>query len=376
MSISFNKPLVLGTEMEAIQSVFEGGSFSGNGSYSQKCQLRLEELYSVKKSLLTTSCTAALELAALLLDISEGDEVIIPSFAFITTANAFVSKGAKVVFADSRPDHPSIDESQLEQLINPRTKAIVALHYGGVACNMEVINSIAEKHGLFVVEDNAQGIHACYKDKPLGTLGTLGALSFHETKNIHCGEGGALYVNHSDLIDRAEVLWDMGTNRKAFKEGKVTSYGWVDKGSSFYPSELNAAFLDTQLKSVQEVTDKRLDTWNRYFSRLKPLQESGNIRLPSIPSYANHNGHIFFLETNTEEDRNGLINHLYKAEISGSFHFQSLHKSAFFAPMYNGQELVNADKFSQSLVRLPLYHTINEAEVETVIVEVTKFFTR
>ncbi|MBL4587451.1 MAG: dTDP-4-amino-4,6-dideoxygalactose transaminase [Flavobacteriales bacterium] len=374
MKIPFNRPLVLGDEQKLISEVFANDQFAGKGKFSAQCQQFLEDEFRYKKALLTTSCTSALELASLLLDIAPGDEVIVPSYAFITTANAFASKGAKVVFADSRAGHPSIDENEIEQLITPKTKAIIALHYGGVACEMDSIMQIAKRHSIAVIEDNAQGIGSTYKDKFLGGIGDIGALSFHESKNVHCGEGGAISINNDALLERVETLWDMGTNRADFKKGKVNSYGWVDVGSSFYPSELNAAFLSAQLPTLHEVNKKRNTLWNGYYDALKSFAEKGKFELPKIPSFAKHNGHIFYLMLRTKEQRNNLIQFLSEQGISSAFHFQSLHRSPYFASKYKGAELVNADKFSDRLLRLPLYHALNETEQEYVIDAVGRFF--
>lgn len=374
MKVPFNKPLVLGNELEAIQSVFAEEQFSGNGKFTEAVQQQLELQFEFKKALLTTSCTSALELAAELLEITPGDEVIIPAYAFITTANAFASRGAKVVFADSRADHPSIDENQIEQLITPRTKAIVVLHYGGVACNMGVIQAIANKHGLPIIEDNAQGIGAFYKDQPLGAIGSLGALSFHQTKNIHCGEGGAIIVSDGKYLERSEVVWDMGTNRKAFQEGKTDSYEWIDKGGSFYPSELNAAFLQAQLRVLDEVNKKRLSLWAGYKQGLTSLEEKGVAKTPQIPAYANHNGHIFYLETRSKKERDEVISWLRVNGIGSTFHFQSLHRSAYYSEKGLLVEMSNADKFSERLVRLPLYFGLSDTEQNEVIDTIKDYF--
>lgn len=373
MEIPFNRPLVLGTEQARISDVFESGRFAGNGEFGKRCQTVLEEKLGYKKCLLTTSCTSALEFAALILNIGEGDEVIIPTYAFVTTANAFANRGAKIVFVDSRPDHPNIDETKVEGLITPKTKAIVALHYGGVACEMDVLKAIADKHSIYLIEDNAQGISSYYKGQPLGGIGTIGALSFHDTKNIHCGEGGAILVNDDLFLKRSEVVWDMGTNRKEFKDGKVNSYGWVDLGSSFYPSELNSAFLLAQLEGLEEVNAKRLGLWNNYYEAFAELEENGLVERPNIPLYAKHNGHTFYLITRSKDERDELIAFLTAKGIQATFHFQSLHQSVYFRSMYQGQQLLNAKKFSEQLVRLPLYLNVEEHQI-TVINTVNEFF--
>lgn len=376
MRIPFNKPLVLGNELEAIQSVFAGGQFSGNGRFTEAVQQQLEDHFGFTKALLTTSCTSALELTAELLEIKPGDEVIVPSFAFITTANAFASRGAKVVFVDSREDHPSIDENQIDQHITSKTKAIVVLHYGGVACNMDVILAIANKHGLPIIEDNAQGIGALYKDQPLGGIGSLGALSFHQTKNIHCGEGGAIIVSDSKYADRSEVVWDMGTNRKAFKAGKIDSYEWIDRGGSYYPSELNAAFLHTQLGVLDEVNKKMLSLWKNYKQGLTSLEEKGVVKTPQVPDYANHNGHIFYLVTRSKTERDNLISWLKEGGVGSAFHFQSLHRSPFYPKSSYATEMPNADKFSERLVRLPLYFGLSDSGQKEVIEIIQDYFSK
>lgn len=374
MKIPFNRPLVLGTEQDLISKVFESGRFAGNGEFGKRCQTELEEKLGYKKCLLTTSCTSALEFAALILDIGEGDEVIIPTYAFVTTANAFANRGAKIVFADSRPDHPSIDETKVEELITPKTKAIVALHYGGAACEMDTLKAIADKHSICLIEDNAQGIGGYYKGQPLGGIGTLGALSFHDTKNIHCGEGGAVLVNDDVLVARSEIVWDMGTNRKEFKDGKVNSYGWVDLGSSFYPSELNSAFLLAQIERLREVNAQRIALWNKYYESFSELEQRGLVELPQIPSYAKHNGHTFYLISGSKDERDSLISFLATEGIQATFHFQSLHRSKYFASRYDGGELINANRFSDRLVRLPIYFGLTEDTQANVIELVNKFF--
>lgn len=374
MEIPFNRPLILGTEQTQISKVFESGRFAGNGDFGKRCQQELEKQFGYQKCLLSTSCTSALEFAALILDIGAGDEVIVPSYAFVTTANAFANRGAKIVFADSREDHPSIDENKVEELITPKTKAIVALHYGGVACAMDKLKAIAVNNSVHLLEDNAQGIGSYYKNQPLGGLGTLGALSFHETKNIHCGEGGAILINHPELNSRAEIVWDMGTNRQEFKDGKANSYGWVDVGSSFYPSALNSAILLAQLSEVENVNTKRRDLWKMYFEAFEELEKQGKVKRPIIPEYSLHNGHTFYLVTESKHCRDKLISYLAEAGISATFHFQSLHQSNYFMGKHQGKELPNADSFSNRLVRLPLFYNLTKTEQMIVVQEVERFF--
>ena len=374
MQIPFNKPLVLGTEKANIADVLDSGNVAANGSFTKKCHQFLQSELNYDKSFLTTSCTSALELAALLLDIVAGDEVIVPSYAFVTTANAFATKGAKIVFCDSREDNPNIDETAIERLISPKTKAIVALHYGGVACNMDAIMAVAKKHSVAVIEDSAQGIGSFYNGKPLGGIGDVGAISFHETKNVHCGEGGALLVNNAELVERAGVVWDMGTNKADFRLDKVSSYEWVDVGSSFYPSELNAAFLFAQLTELKKVNKKRMELWKVYYSQLSDLGARGLFVLPQILADTLHNAHTFYLVTKSIEERDTLIQSLKEQGISAPFHFQSLHKSAFFSGKHDGPPLSNSDRFSDCLVRLPLYHELRADQQQHVIYSIRKFY--
>lgn len=374
MIIPFNKPLVIGTENGFMAQVLESGHFSAKGPFTERCHQILQANLEYKHPLLTTSCTSALELAALLLGIQPGDEVIIPSYAFVTSANAFASKGAKIVFADSQKDHPNIDEELIEGLITPKTKAIVALHYAGAPCNMKAIMAIAKKHDVKVIEDNAQGIGSTYQSKPLGGIGHLGAISFHDTKNVHCGEGGAILVNDETLVERASVVWDMGTNKAAFRSGKVSSYGWVDIGSSFYPSELNAAFLYGQLTQLEAVTEYRMVLWKQYYDGLAELSSHGHFDLPQLADGTSHNAHTFYLITKSEVERQELIMALSSKGISSVFHFQSLHKSSYFKEKHDGRELINANKFSNCLVRLPLYHALTTKEQQYIVDQVRNFF--
>jgi dTDP-4-amino-4,6-dideoxygalactose transaminase len=312
-------------------------------------------------------------MVAILLDIRPGDEVIVPSYAFVTTANAFASRGAKIVFADSRPDYPAIDEEKVEGMVSGKTKAIVALHYAGIACNMEPLLHIANRHGICLVEDNAQGLGSSYRGQNLGGIGHIGALSFHETKNVHCGEGGAIIINTDGFQSRVEHVWDMGTDRKEFKEGLVNSYGWVDLGGSFYPSELNAAFLYAQLLRIQQVNEERKSIWNRYYQEFASL-ENVEVGRPKVPQWAEHNGHTFYLITRSLNERNELIAYLKNAQIQAAFHFQSLHRSAYGMTRYAALQLPNADMYSERLVRLPLHLDLDDADVARVLDEVKRFY--
>ena len=369
MNIPFNKPYLAGKETDYIKEAVLSGKISGDGMFTKKCHQFFQEKYGFKKVLLTTSCTDALEMAAILLDIKEGDEVIAPSYTFVSTVNAFVLRGAKIIFADSRKDHPGIDEDAIESLITKKTKVIVPVHYAGVACDMDKIMDIAVKHNLFVVEDAAQAIDSYYisKDgtkKALGSIGHLAAFSFHETKNIISGEGGMLVVNDSQFIKRAEIIWEKGTNRSAFFKGEVDKYGWVDIGSSFLPSEIIAAFLWAQLENLDTIQQRRKEIWNAYYWGLADWAEKNNIKLPSIVPNATNNAHMFYLVCKDLDHRTSVIKFLKSHDIYAVFHYLSLHKSPFYSSKYSGSELMESDNYSDCLLRLPMYF---ELEVERVI---------
>lgn len=365
--IPFNKPYLTGKEAHYIYDAVYSGKISGNGKYTQKCHQFFEERYGFKKVLLTTSCTDALEMAALLLDIQPGDEVIVPSYTFVSTALAFVRQGAKIIFADSKEDHPGIDEDKIESLITPRTKVIVPVHYAGIACDMDKIMALADKYNLFIVEDTAHAIDSYYKGRPLGGIGHLSAFSFHETKNIQSGEGGLLAINDDRFIRRAEIIWEKGTNRAEFFRGEVNKYGWVDIGSSFLPSDIIAAFLFAQLEYLDKIQAKRKEIWIQYYDGLIELEKSGYLKLPLIPEYANNNAHMFYLVCNTPTDRSKLIDHLKRNNIHSVFHYLSLHSSPFYKDKYDGTELKNSDRFSDCLMRLPMYYELNNNEIEYII---------
>ena len=371
--IGFNRPHIVGKEISYMSEAIQNSKLSGNGKFSQKCQRFLERKFSFKLSLLTSSCTDALEMCALLIDIKPADEIIMPSYTFVSTANAFVLRGAKIIFCDSRKDHPGMDEELIESLINSKTKAIVPVHYAGVACDMDKIMAMAKSHKLFVVEDAAQAIDSFYKGKPLGGIGHLGTFSFHETKNIIAGEGGMLAVNHKNFLDRAEIIWEKGTNRSAFWRGEVDKYGWVDIGSSFLPSELTAAFLWAQLEELENIQNKRKEVWENYWTGLQPLTEFG-VQLPYIPEYATNNAHMFYLVCNSETERSELIEYLKINEINAVFHYLSLHKSSFYLDKHDGRELIQADKYSECLVRLPFYFELSFDDQKFVIDTILKFF--
>lgn len=373
--IPFNKPYLSGKETAYIADAVATGKISGNGKYTQKCQAFFEQRYRIEKCLLTTSCTDALEMAALLLDIKEGDEVIMPSYTFVSTANAFVLRGAKIVFADSRADHPNMDETLLEALITPRTRAIVPVHYAGVACNMEAIMGLASKHGLFVVEDAAQAIESFYTfsdgtRKALGSIGHLAAFSFHETKNIIAGEGGMLAINDERFVQRAEIIWEKGTNRSAFFRGEVDKYGWVDLGSSFLPSEIIAAFLWAQLENLEDIQQVRSRHWDTYYKELARWAEENGIALPNVPWYATNNAHMFYLVCKDLEQRTQLIKNLNTKDIFPVFHYISLHSSPYYNGRHDGRNLPNTDRFTDTLVRLPLFY---ELSVDRVIKNIVSY---
>jgi dTDP-4-amino-4,6-dideoxygalactose transaminase len=377
--IPFNKPYLTGKETQYIKQAVKFGKISGNGMFTRKCHQYVQQRYGFKKVLLTSSGTAALEMAAILLDIQPGDEVIMPSYTFVSTANAFVLRGAKIVFADSRRDHPGIDEDQIEALITLKTKAIVPVHYAGVACDMGKIMSLAKKHSLFVVEDAAQAIDGFYSaadgsKKPLGGIGHLAAFSFHETKNIQCGEGGMLVVNDDRFLRRAEIIWEKGTNRVEFFRGEVDKYNWIDIGSSFLPSELAAAFLFAQLENLERIQRKRITIWNDYYRGLERLAERGLAELPFIPDYSTNNGHLFYLLCRDSHERGELIAHLKMKKISAVFHYLALHRAPFFKGRHDGRELANADRYSDRLVRLPLFYELNKREIRFIVDAISRHF--
>jgi dTDP-4-amino-4,6-dideoxygalactose transaminase len=374
VKIPFNKPFLTGMETEYIKAAVGSGKISGDGLFTQKCHEFFESRYGFNKVLLTTSCTDALEMAAILCNIEPGDEVIAPSYTFVSTVNAFVLRGAKIVFTDSEAATPNIDCSRLEELVTAKTKAIVPVHYAGVACDMDKIGALARKHDLFVVEDAAQAIDSYYKGRPLGSLGHVSAFSFHETKNVITGEGGMLVVNDPRLERRAEIVREKGTNRSAFFRGEVDKYGWVDIGSSFLPSDIIAAFLYAQLEHIDQIQEKRKSIWKKYFEGLQRLEVRGDIKLPFVPEYATNNAHMFYLLCNSLEDRTRLINHLKKKDVLSVFHYLSLHKSQYYVDKHDGRELINADRYSDCLVRMPMYYELTEMNVEQIIDSLWEFF--
>lgn len=370
--IPFNKPYLTGKEAHYLYDAVYTGKLSGNGKYTQLCQNFFKETYGFGKCLLTTSCTDALEMAAILINIEPGDEVIMPSYTFVSTANAFVLRGAKIIFADSRKDHPGIDESSIEALITEKTKAIVPVHYAGVACDMDIIMDLAAKYNLFVVEDAAQAIDSYYTDrngvkKALGSIGHLAAFSFHETKNIISGEGGMLAINDMQFADRAEIIWEKGTNRSAFFRGEVDKYGWVDMGSSFLPSELISSFLWAQLENVDDIQSKRKQHWNQYFEGLKNWALENDVQMPTVPSFATNNGHMFYMVCKDASQRQQIIQRLKDNGVLAVFHYLSLHKSEFYNGKHDGRTLDNSDFYSDCLIRLPMFYELSHKDLDSVI---------
>lgn len=370
--IPFNKPFLTGKETHYIYEAVNSGKISGNGIFTKKCQQWFEEQYGLKKVLLTTSCTDALEMAAILANIQPGDEVIVPSYTFVSTAIAFVRQGATIIFADSYSNNPNIDADKIETLITPKTKAIVPVHYAGVACDMDKIMELASKYNLLVIEDAAQAIDSFYMGKDgvkraLGSIGHLAAFSFHETKNIIAGEGGMLTINDDRFIERAEIIWEKGTNRSQFFRGEVNKYGWVDTGSSFLPSEIIAAFLWAQIENLDVIQEKRKELWNLYYNGFKKLQSSLNVELPEIPAFATNNAHMFYLVFNESQDRIKFINKLKENNIHAVFHYLSLHNSEYYQVKHDGRTLINSDKFTECLVRLPLFFELNASDVLKIL---------
>ncbi|MCL4128980.1 UNVERIFIED_CONTAM: hypothetical protein GTU68_046360 [Idotea baltica] len=372
--IPFNKPFLTGKETEYIVEAVNSGHISGNGLFTKKCHSFFTEKYGFHKVLLTTSCTDALEMCALLLDIKPGDEVIIPSYTFVSTALAFVRQGATIVFADSSLKHPNLDVDKLEGLITEKTKVIVPVHYASMAVDMDKVMELAEKYNLFVVEDAAQAVNTFYKGKPLGGIGHLGAYSFHETKNFISGEGGMLVINDERLAERAEIIWEKGTNRASFFRGEVNKYGWVDTGSSFLPSEITAAFLYAQLEKMDMIQRNRTYIWDLYYKGLKKLETQGKIKLPIVPDYSTNNGHMFYILCRSLEERKDLILYLKERKILSVFHYLSLHKSEFYTKKHEGNELPLSDYYTNHLLRLPFYFELTDDDVKLVIKTIIDFF--
>jgi dTDP-4-amino-4,6-dideoxygalactose transaminase len=379
LMIPFNKPFLTGKETQYIHEAVNSGKISGNGIFTKKCQHFFEENYGFKKSLLTTSCTDALEMAAMLANIQPGDEVIIPSYTFVSTALAFVRQGAVIVFADSTSENPNIDTEKIEALITSKTKAIVPVHYAGIACNMDKIMELAIKYNLIVIEDAAQSIDSFFikkngEKKAIGSIGHMAAFSFHETKNVISGEGGMLTINDSRFINRAEVIWEKGTNRSQFFRGEINKYEWIDIGSSFLPSEVIAAFLWAQLENLELIQSKRIKIWNTYHQGLKKLAAQNFFQVPYIPEYATNNAHMYYIVLKTIEERDALIAFLKQKQIMPIFHYLSLHLSEYYKNKHDGRTLPQTERYSDCLLRLPFYFYLQEQQVTQIVNYITKFF--
>ncbi len=391
--IPFNKAAVVGKELGYIAQAVASGKTSGNGPFTQRCQRFFEERYGFTKCLLTTSCTDALEMAAILADIKPGDEVIVPSYTFVSTALAFVRQGARIVFADSAPDNPNIDAERIESLITRRTRAIVPVHYAGVACDMRKVLALAQKYGLLVIADAAQAVDSYYTDDlsetplpwhrrlrrlnnryPLGGIGHFGCFSFHETKNIQCGEGGMLAINDPQFVRRAEIIWEKGTNRAEFQRGEASKYEWIDVGSSFLPSGITAAFLWGQLEKLRSVQRRRKSLWRQYQEGLGPLSEEGLFGIPQVPHYATHNAHMYYLVCRTARERARLMAYLKESGIQSASHYLSLRSSAYYRDKGFGPELVQCERFVDRLLRLPLFYGLTAGQVKRVIGTVRAFY--
>jgi dTDP-4-amino-4,6-dideoxygalactose transaminase len=378
MQIPFNKPYLSGKENHYISQAVLSGKISGDGLFTKKCHTFFEQKYNFKKCLLTTSCTDALEMCAILLDIKQDDEIIAPSYTFVSTVNAFVLRGAKIIFVDSENDNPNIDTNQIEKLITPKTKAIVVVHYAGIACDMEKVCDLAKKYNLFIVEDAAQAIDSFYLKNnqkiPLGSIGHLAAFSFHETKNIIAGEGGMLVINDDKFIKRAEIIREKGTNRSAFFRGEVDKYGWTDIGSSFLPSDIIAAFLYAQLENLDDIQIRRKQIWNNYYQKLKVLQDKNIISLPKIPHYATNNAHMFYIVCKNLQERTNLIAYLKQKNIHAVFHYLSLHSSPYYQHKHDNRQLKNCDKYADTLLRLPFYYELTFEEQNYIIENILHFY--
>ncbi|WP_126972561.1 dTDP-4-amino-4,6-dideoxygalactose transaminase [Gynurincola endophyticus] len=372
--IPFNKPYLTGKETQYIEEAVKSGKISGDGVFTKKCHQFFEQNFQFKKCLLTTSCTDALEMAAILLDIQPGDEVIIPSFTFVSTANAFALRGANIIFADSTGVNPNIDADKIEALITPKTKVIVPVHYAGIACDMNKIMEIANKHNIFVVEDAAQAIDSYYYGKPLGSIGHLAAFSFHETKNVIAGEGGMLVINDDRFVQRAEIIREKGTNRSAFFRGEVNKYGWVDIGSSFLPSEVIAAFLYAQLEQLDTIQDRRIAIWQRYWNGLYPFLSKKGVQFPVITDGGTNNAHMFYLVCKDLDQRTRLIEALKTAGAWSVFHYLSLHKSPYYEGKHRGEELVWSDYYTDRLLRLPFYYELDRTSQQMIIDKIVNFY--
>jgi len=370
--IPFNKPYFSGRELKYMEEVCHSTTMSGNGVFTKKCHHFFERKYGFKKVLLCTSGTDALEMCAMLCELKPGDEVIVPSYTFVSTALAFLREGAKVVFADSGGNNPNITLDNIKPLVNKRTKVIAVVHYAGVACDMDAIMQYANDHNILVVEDAAHSVDSYYKGQPLGGIGHLGAFSFHETKNISSGEGGMLVVNEERFIRRSEIIWEKGTNRAEFYRGMVNKYGWCDMGSSFLPSEFNAAYLWAQLEQLDDIQNQRKHIWQRYYDGLKG-RINPQIIIPELPDYATNNAHMFYLVCSSLEYRTKLMNYLKEKGIQTTFHYLPLHSSDYYKNRHDGRALVNCDRYGDCLVRLPLFYELTDEEVNHIVSSIQNF---
>lgn len=375
--IEFNVPPIVGTEFKYVEEAIKKHKISGDGEFTKKCSKWMRDKFKTQEILLTTSCSSALEMSALLADIKYGDEVIVSPYTFVSTANAFVLRGAKIVFVDVRPDTMNIDENKIEEAITKKTKAIVPVHYAGVSCEMDKINEIAKKYNLIVIEDAAQGIMATYKDKYLGTIGDIGCYSFHETKNLSMGEGGAILLKDGRYVELAEIIREKGTNRSKFFRGQVDKYTWVEYGSSYLPSDINAAYLWGELQQADKINNDRLNTWNHYHESLKELEDRGCIQRPYIPKDCMHNGHMYYIKTKDLEERTKLIEHLRKNDIQATFHYIPLHTSPAGKKYgkFHGND-VYVTKESERLLRLPMYYGLKEEDREKVVHAIIDFYVK
>lgn len=374
-SIPFNRAFIAGRELYYIAQAVANGELKGDGPFTRKCSEWIESRFGIQKALLTHSCTGALEMAAILLDLKPGDEVIMPSYTFTSTANAFLLRGAKPIFVDIRPDTLNIDENKIEEKISPSTKAICVVHYAGVSCDMDQIMDIAARHNLYVIEDAAHAIMAKYNDAPLGSIGHMATFSFHETKNYNCGEGGALLINDSAFAERAEIIREKGTNRSQFFRGEVDKYSWVDTGSSFLPSEIIAAFLYGQLEHADRINEERLAIWNAYYSKLAPLASKGLLKLPIVPGKCTHNAHLFYLLLNSDAEQEQLLAHLRENGIGAVFHYIPLHTAPMGRALgYKAGDLPISESTSRRIVRLPLFCGMTDFEVDYIIDCIHSFF--
>ncbi len=375
MKISFNVPPYIGKEQDYIMEAIKAHKICGDGQFTKKCNAWIEEKTGVSKALLTTACSTALDMAAMLTEVGPGDEVILPSFTFVSTANAFVLRGAKLVFVDIRPDTQNIDEKLIEDAITDRTKVIAPVHYAGVGCEMDTIMDIAKRHGLLVVEDAAQGVMSEYKGKALGAIGDYGCYSFHETKNYSMGEGGALLIKDESKVDRAEIIREKGTDRSRFLRGQIDKYTWVDMGSSYLPSEMNAAYLLAQLENADMINDNRMASWNAYYEQLKPLADEGFIELPVVPEECKHNAHMFYIKTKDIEERTALATKLKEKDILAVFHYVPLHSAPAGRKFgrFHGEDKYTTNTFER-LLRLPMYYGLKADDLDLVCETIKEFY--